>query len=26
LVDGLPSPNSPTPASNNNVVRLRRWI
>ena len=24
LVDGLPSPNSPTPASNNNVVRLRR--
>lgn len=24
LVDGLPSPNSPNPASNNNVVRLRR--
>jgi len=24
LVDGLPSPNSPTPTSNNNVVRLKR--
>jgi hypothetical protein len=24
LIDGLLSPNSPTPVSNNNVVRLKR--